>query len=167
MQLVKPTKEYADSWEEALIEFNLEGTGGFWKVPAEPTDIVSYIQTVEDHEQGVNLPEYWVPATTFWLIDNSRFVGHVNIRHELTKKLQQEGGHIGYAIRPSERRKGRGSEILRLALIEAKRLELERALLTCDDVNIGSQKIIEKNGGVLQDTIQYEGKLVRRYWIGL
>jgi predicted acetyltransferase len=167
MELIKPTKEYADSWYDALLEFNAEHRSGFWKVPTEPTDIHEYIQRTNDQEAGLNLPDYWVPATTYWLIDDGKFVGHVNVRHELTRKLEQQGGHIGYAIRPSARRKGYGSKILEIVIPKAKEIGLEKALVTCDDINIASQKIIEKNKGVLRDTIQYEGKLVRRYWIDL
>jgi len=167
MHLVKPTPKYAESWKEALKELEAEGTKGFWNIPEKPTTIEEYIQRTKDHKEGKNLPDYWVPASTYWLIDNDIFVGHVNIRHELTEKLKKLGGHIGYAIRPTERKKGYGTKILELALKEARKIGLKRILLTCDDNNIPSQKIIEKKGGNLKDKVTVEGKVVRRYWIDI
>lgn len=94
------------------------------------------------------------------------FIGKVNIRHRLNKNLLKAGGHIGYTIRPSERRKGYGTLILRLALPKAKALGIKKALITCYEDNIGSRKIIEANGGVLEDTATTnEGVVKRRYWI--
>lgn len=167
MHLEKPSKKYEQSWKETIREFEAENQSGFWNVPEKPTDLDKYIQLTKDHEEGKNLPEYWVPATTYWLIDNNQIVGHLNIRHKLTDKLKIYGGNIGYAIRPSARKKGYGSKILELALPKAKEIGLEKALITCDDSNTASIKIIEKNGGKLQDKNMVEEKLVRRYWINL
>jgi len=96
-----------------------------------------------------------------------RLVGVLKLRHYLNEFLEKHGGHIGYGIRPSERRKGYGDKILQLALPEAKKLGLEKVLLTCNDDNLGSISIIEKSGGILQDKIESGGKLTRRYWINL
>ena len=102
----------------------------------------------------------------FYLTDNTnRILGVVNIRHRLTDKLLIEGGHIGYGIRPSERRKGYATKILELALVEAKKLGIERALVTCDKENIGSAKTILRNGGKFDQENLYEGRIVQRYWI--
>lgn len=167
MKLVKPTQEYEKSWKEALQEFEEEKKSGFWNIPQKPTTIDEYIQRTTDHAKGKNLPDNWIPATTYWLIDNDKFVGHVNIRHELTDWSKKIGGHIGFAIRRSARKKGYGTKILQLALEKVKEIGLEKALVTCDDINIGSRKIIEKNKGQLQDIIDVDGVAVRRYWIKL
>ncbi len=167
MQLLKPTKKYAESWWEAIREFETENRKGFWNIPDKPTDIDEYIQRTADHAQGKNMPDWFVPATTYWLIDNEKFVGNVNIRHKLNDKLKKEGGNIGYAIRPTERQKGYGSKILELAIPKAKEIGLQKVLITCDDENIASAKIIEKNGGKLHDKNIVDGKLVRRYWLNL
>jgi predicted acetyltransferase len=75
------------------------------------------------------------------------------------------GGHIGFAITPSSWRKGYGRKILELALIETKKIGLTRALVTCNDSNFGSRRIIESNGGKFQDINEVKGEMVRRYWI--
>jgi len=163
MHLLKPTKKYEKSWHEAMQEFRAEERKGFWNQEKEPFDLDEYIQEIRDHEQGRNLPETWVPATTYWLIDKEVFVGHVNIRHQLSEYLFRVGGHIGYYIRPSMRGKGYGTKILELALVEAKKLGLKKVLVTCDESNLFSKKIIEKNGGQFEDEVDS----VLRYWIEL
>jgi len=167
MRLVKPTKIYEESWRQALAEFEAEGCSGFWNIPEKPTDINEYIERTKNHEKGIDIPEDWVSATTFWLIDEDRFVGHVNIRHELNQQLEKIGGNVGYYIRPTERGKGYGKKILELALVEAKKLGLESVLITCDVDNLFSQKVVEYNGGRFLDDIDVEGRKIRRYRIVL
>jgi predicted acetyltransferase len=106
-------------------------------------------------------PAGWVPATELWWVEDDEFLGRVGIRHRLTPALLEVGGHIGYDVRPSARRRGHATEMLRQALLIARGLGIERALVTCDVDNIGSKTVIERNGGVLED--EREGKL--RYWI--
>lgn len=163
MQLLKPTKHYAKSWWQAIQEFETENREGFWNIPNKPTDIEKYIQRTKKYSKGVNIPNCFVPNTTYWLINDNKFIGHINIRHKLNNKLKKEGGNIGYAIRPTERRKGYGNIILKLAIPKAKKIGIKKALITCDDENIASTKIIEKNGGKLYDKNIVDGKLVRRY----
>ena len=113
------------------------------------------------------MPNGYVPETRLWLIEDGKYIGSVNIRHSLTPHLLGVGGHIGYNIRPSMRNKGYGTAILRLALPYARALGLERVLLTCDETNIGSKKIIEANGGVLENKVSNPagGPDKLRYWI--
>lgn len=111
-----------------------------------------------------------VPDSVFFLLDEKRdrLLGAVNIRHYLNDSLLQSGGHIGAGIRPTERRKGYGTEMIRLALEECKKLGIERVLMTCDKDNIGSARSIIKNGGVLENEfLNDEGKIEQRYWITL
>ncbi|MBU0766936.1 GNAT family N-acetyltransferase [Patescibacteria group bacterium] len=142
----------------SLKEKDVSGAGGFgmigqnYKDLGSPKALKDYIQIRKDHSQGLNLRKDWVPASTFWLIDNNQFIGEVTIRHELTEYLRNVGGHIGYWIRPSERKKGYGTVILKLALEKAKEIGLKKILVTCDETNIGSKKIIEANGGALDST---------------
>lgn len=167
MRLTSPTTKYAKSWYKAIKDLEAEKARGFWNVPKKPTNLEDYIKLAKDHSQGKNLPSYWVPATTYWLIDNNKFVGHSNLRHRLTKELKKVGGHIGYTIPPTERKKGYGTKILKLTLKKASLLGLKKVLITSLDDNIASQKIIEKNGGKLQDTNKTKEGLIRRYWIEL
>lgn len=167
MQLIKPTKKYEKSWKEALAEFRTEKRKGFWNSLEEPTDINDYIRQTNDYEKGKNLHNNWVPSTTYWLVDDEKFIGHINIRHKLNDHLKECGGHIGYAIRPSARKKGYGTKILELTLPKAKELGLKKVLLTCDESNIASRKIIEKNNGKFQDKIPGEKEPKLRFWIDL
>jgi len=106
-------------------------------------------------------PEGYVPDTELWWVDGDEFLGRIGIRHRLTPALLETGGHIGYDVRPSARRRGHATAMLREALIVARGLGIETALVTCDVDNIGSRAVIELNGGVLED--EREGKL--RFWV--
>src|SRR3989344_8456793 len=88
----------------------------------------------------------------------NQYIGRLSIRHKLNDHLLKIGGHIGYDIRPSKRSRGYGTAILRLGLPKAKELRIERALLTCNENNIASLKIIEKAGGVLESKVQNPGE---------
>ena len=107
------------------------------------------------------------PATTYWLVDNGEYIGGVSIRHELNEHLKNIGGHIGYDIRPSKRQQGYGTNVLALALPKAKELGISRVLVTCNVTNTASRKIIEKNGGVLENQVPdpETGIDKLRFWI--
>lgn len=113
--------------------------------------------------------EGWVQSTEFWIIDdNDEYCGRISLRHRLNEFLSKFGGHIGYDIRPSKRKKSYASIALGLCLKEAKKIGLDKILITCDDDHIASIKIIEKNKGILQDKVQQDsGIITRRYWISL
>ena len=106
-------------------------------------------------------PPGYVPDTVLWFGEGTEFIGRLSIRHELTEILREMGGHIGYDVRPSERRRGHATEMLRQALPMAAALGLDPVLITCDVANIGSRKVIEANGGVLEN--ERHGKL--RFWV--
>jgi predicted acetyltransferase len=133
-------------------------------------DFPAYIRRLDEASRDIGLKPGHVPSTTFWLVANSiQIIGESRLRHWLTTALEHEGGHIGYAIRPSERRKGYGTCILALTLEKAGDLGLNRVLLTCDTDNIGSARIIERNGGKLasRGISNSSGKPISRYWIDL
>jgi len=129
----------------------------------------AYLESLERYRTGKNLPAGHVPSNTFFLSVSGKLVGSGSLRHELNDKLAVYGGHIGYAVRPSKRRKGYGSLILSLMLEKARAFGLKRVFLTCDADNIASAKIIEKHGGRLENQIFYEetGKIISQYWIEL
>jgi predicted acetyltransferase len=123
---------------------------------------------VEQAQAAAQASEGKVPQTDFFLVRNqTTIIGRSALRHWLTPALENVGGHIGYRIRPTERRKGYGTLLLALTLVEARKLGLERVLLTCDSDNIGSRKVIEHNGGKLasESPASPDGILVARYWI--
>lgn len=114
-------------------------------------------------------PPNVLPYTDYWLLDDGIWIGLLTLRPRITDELLQHGGHIGYVIRPSRRRQGYGMALLRLGLEQAKAMGLTRVLLTCDDTNVGSRKLIEAHGGQLENVVQVDtdAPLVRRYWITL
>ena len=128
-------------------------------------DFAYYLEHLEYKEPQEGL----VPDSTFFCFDGKRnlMVGAVNIRHDLNDYLLKYGGHIGDGIRPSERRKGYATEMIRLALEECRELGLTRVLMTCDKNNIGSAKSIIRNGGILENEVLEEGSIKQRYWIAL
>ncbi len=105
-----------------------------------------------------------VPQSEFWLEDKDTIVGVIRIRYFLTDALAREGGHIGYAVRPTMRRRRYGTRLLALGLVEAKRLGINPVRATVDAGNVGSIKIIEANGGQLDGS---QSDPHRRYWIHL
>ena len=108
-----------------------------------------------------------VPATLYFLVDEkNKICGALDIRHELNEYLEKFGGHIGYGIAPSERKKGYGKIQLKLALEKVKKIGLKKILITCDDNNIGSAKTIEACGGIYNDTLaDAEANRIKRYFV--
>jgi predicted acetyltransferase len=170
IKLIEPTVNLKTEFL-AMVEGHIAaGEHKMWQFDQAVEDFAKYVKGRLDWKKGKNLPEGWIPSTTFWLVrDNDVILGTSRLRHKLTEHLRNIGGHIGYNIRPSQRRKGYGTLILELTLQKARELGLKRVLITCDDDNIASIKIIERNGGVLEDKITNEERNVpkRRYWIGL
>jgi len=170
MELVLPSVKYKEGYLGALEEAKTDPGNQIAKLQ-EPKDgeaFESFVEHFYNEMKGVNLPEGYVPATMFWLIDNGEFIGRVQIRHELTDHLLKHGGHIGYYIRPSKRKMGYGKKILEMALLEAKKMGFGKVMLSCNDNNVGSIRIIEDNGGVLENIVESETAgqpKKRRYWI--
>jgi predicted acetyltransferase len=130
-------------------------------------DWAEYLEKIEDTRRGRNLPEEHVPATFLIADVDGDLVGRISIRHRLNPMLRIVGGHIGYAVRPQFRRRGYAQEMLKHALVEAKRLGVDRVLVTCDADNLGSRATIERCGGVLEAplTVDTAETLKLRYWI--
>jgi len=109
-----------------------------------------------------------VPSTTYFGVCDNKIVGIIDIRHYLSESLLLRGGHIGYGVRPSERRKGYAAKMLALALGECKHLGITDALLTCGKENTASARTIERNGGVLENEFtDAAGGVDLRYWINV
>lgn len=171
MKLVLPSTEYEKSFLEAMKEFREVGKKkeveqSLVKRYDESADFAGFVERLKGEAEGKFLPEGYVPHTVLWLVEGEQFIGWLDIRHRLNKHLREIGGHIGYAIRPSERGKGYGNQILKLALPKARELGITKIRITCSDDNVASDKIIEKNGGIFEDTATTpEGVVKRRYWI--
>lgn len=110
-----------------------------------------------------------VADSTYLAMLDEVVVGIVNIRHELNDFLLQFGGHVGYSTHPDYQGRGIATAMLRFAVARLNELGVNQILITCDEHNIGSQLVISKNGGVLENTLAHPsnaGKKHRRYWIG-
>ena len=112
----------------------------------------SWLAAKQKESEQTDLVDGWkVPSTTYWLYADDIPVGFGNLRHFLTEALSKAGGHIGYGIAPQYRGKGYGKELLRLLLIEARKIGLEKVLITIHTDNIASQKVALANGGVITE----------------
>jgi predicted acetyltransferase len=175
-ELISPDGRVQLSFLTAMKEFQAEGRGGAddshtmlgreirrwndrWADPAVFAEYTAWLRA--DALEDSPRPERFVAGTTLWWADGDEYLGRITVRHRLTPSLLLVGGHIGYDVRPSARRRGHATSMLAAALPVARGLGIERALLTCLADNIGSRKVIEANGGVLDN--DRDGML--RFWV--
>lgn len=164
-ELISPSSHVHVSWLEAVTEPGYEPrwADDFDLVTLrDPRAFVAYVaeqraQAREDHPRAAG----WVPVTHLWWVDGSAFLGRLSIRHRLTPWLLDYSGHIGYDVRPSARRRGHATAMLREAIPWCRGMGIDPVLVTCDADNIASRRVIENNGGEFED--QRDVKL--RYWI--
>lgn len=142
VSLLTPTTDLQEEYLDFYIEWKDSGETMIpWVISKNPANFPAMVQELLDAHNGINIPETWVPDSTYWLVtNNNRIVGAVNIRHSLTEHLFNAGGHIGYGIRPSERRKGYATKLLALSLEKTKELDITKVLVVCDAVNTASEK---------------------------
>jgi predicted acetyltransferase len=128
-----------------------------------------YVRRLESWSKGQELPLRFVPNTFLVGVVGNSIVGRVSIRHELNDFLARIGGHVGYGVVPSFRGRGYATQMLWLAFPVARSLGITRLLITCDDGNIASSRVIEKNGGVFEGKVEGPDLTIpkRRYWIDL
>lgn len=164
-ELATPTTRVHASFLAAMAEFRVEGRGGAgddsltgrtirayggrWQQPAVFSQYVRWL--CDQEREDAPRPEGFVPTTTRWWLSGGEYLGRVSIRHRLTAELLEVGGHIGYDVRPSARRRGHATAMLAAALPVANALGIDPVLVTCDEDNVGSRKVIEANHGVLED----------------
>lgn len=172
LELIVPSKKYEKQAFEYIQEFiecnsQINGTGGLNRY----NDYSQWLFKLQQESDLSNVPEGKVPASTYFFVrkTDNRIIGMINIRHCLNEFLLNEGGHIGYSVRPSERKKGYATFMLKQGLQKCRELNLDRILITCDKINIGSAKVIQNNNGVLENEVYSEAfsEIIQRYWIQL
>ena len=175
-RLTRPSLDYLASYLAALSEGHTDSTDAHRQVPLAviEADPAAHIASLNAQDTMIRLPDGTelgtVPHAHLWLVAGDELIGRVSIRYQLNQRLLRSGGHIGYGIRPSRRRQGFGHQALVLAKQHARERGVQRVLLTCADDNIGSARIIETCGGVLEDVEPHPDNpetLMRRYWIEL
>jgi len=126
-----------------------------------------YVRRVAAWRCGMDVRADWVFQTFLVAEVSDEIVGRTSIRHSLNEFLKREGGHIGFAVRSDHRRRGYATEILRQSLVIARSVGVEHVLVTCDDDNAASARVIERCGGTLDTLVESStgGAPVRRYWI--
>ncbi len=170
--LLKPSDRYAEEIRAYRREFlendsSMDGCGSLRHCE----DPLAYLAECEKYTVPETVPEGRVVATQFFCIRKSdnRLVGMIQVRHTLNEYLASYAGHIGYSVRPGERRKGYATAMLKAVLPYCKEIGLTKVLITCIDGNIGSEKVIRHNGGVYESTV-YEAEKncsLKRFWITL
>lgn len=168
MERKKDVIEYMN--EHVKYNSNINGTGSFDHVLEGETyeECMDRYYKIQDNEYAKSIDR--CPGKTYFLIrkNDNKLIGMINIRHHLSPKMLVHGGHIGYGIRPTERRKGYNKINLYLGLLKAlEEFNLDKVMLDCDVKNLGSDKTIQALGGVLErtDIDDYDGALTNVYWI--
>lgn len=169
--LIRPTAEHETEIAAYKEEFltngdSMDGTAGLKNAPS----VAEWIKQIALNEREETVQPGFVPSSTYLAIHarTGRLLGMVDIRHRLNDHLLAAGGHIGYSVRKSERRKGYAKEMLRQALLFCREeYKLTRCLVTCNSENIASSRTIEANGGVLENMVADGADMVKRYWITL
>ena len=173
MKLVFPNKDYEARAKEFIAEFyeygsEIAGSGSLDRYLKEST-YDEWLAKVFSYIDIANVPEGKIPGLTYFFVreEDDRIIGMINIRLALNDFLRNEAGHIGYCIRPTERRKGYGTELLRAGIAVCRRVEIGDIIVSCDKVNLASAGVIKNCGGVLEAELYSEtfGEVIERYLI--
>ena len=168
--LVKPNLSYADEIikykEESLAESPIiNGSAGLDRF----SSIEIWFEELKKRSCEDTVPKGLVPSSTYLAVreKDNYIVGMIDIRHYLNEYLTQAGGHIGYGVRKTERNKGYAKQMLKLALEKCKELKIKKVLITCDEDNIASEKVILSANAKLEDIRNVDGENKKRFWIDL
>jgi predicted acetyltransferase len=161
LTLIEPTLTLKDDFRALAEEFLAEDDQRYREAVA---DFGKFIQLCSDEAVGRNLAPGRVPQSTYWLVHSKqRILACSRLRHTLNTFLEEVGGHIGYDVRPSERQRGYGTQILRMTLDKARDLGLKRVLVTADSLNVASGESLR----TMAAFVTVKGQLLRKYWIEL
>ena len=168
--LVKPDLSYADEIikykEESLAEsLIINGSAGLDRF----SSIEVWLEELKKRSCEDTVPKGLVPSSTYLAVreKDNYIVGMIDIRHYLNEYLTQVGGNIGYGVRKTERNKGYAKQMLKLALEKCKELKIKKVLITCDEDNIASEKVILSANAKLEDIRNVDGENKKRFWIDL
>ena len=168
--LVKPDLSYSDEIikykEESLAESPIiNGSAGLDRL----SSIEDWLEELKKRSSEDTVPEGLVPSSTYLAVreKDNYIVGMIDIRHYLNEYLTQVGGNIGYSVRKTERNKGYAKQMLKLALGKCRDLKMKKVLITCDEDNIASEKVILSANAKFEDIRSFEGKNKKRFWINL
>ena len=168
--LVKPDLSYADEIikykKESLAESPIiNGSAGLDRF----SSIEIWFEELKKRSCEDTVPKGLVPSSTYLGLreKDNYIVGMIDIRHYLNEYLTQVGGHIGYGVRKTERNKGYAKQMLKLALEKCKELKIKKVLITCDEDNIASEKVILSANAKLEDIRNVDGENKKRFWIDL
>jgi len=170
MEVVPLQPKHEEALTDFLIDFEAAGETEIPAYFADPTwPHHEIVERFAAWERGEALTPGWVPSTTRFLVAEDRILGVFNLRHALNDHLCRTGGHVGYAVRPSARRRGCGTYLLEAAKREARARGIDRLLLTCGVSNVASRGVIETCGGRLWDEVSNgeDGAATLRFWIDL
>lgn len=182
MRLVDPDPRYHRSYVEALAELAAAGEERYGEPLGWPAEegvpaadftaaalsdervFAEYVVfLLAQRDPATPRPRAFVPVTELWLVEDGEYLGRISLRHELNGLLHEWGGHIGYVVRPSARRRGHASASLAGMLERCRARGMTEVLVTCDADNVASRRVIEASGGRYEDTRMEK----RRYWIAL
>ncbi|HEY1014560.1 MAG TPA: GNAT family N-acetyltransferase [Herpetosiphonaceae bacterium] len=169
LELIEPSERYAASYLAGMAELQAEGRHTGLDLAQVAAEFPRYLAELRLRADQRRLPPEKVAESVWWAVADGAWAGRVSFRHELNERLARFGGHVGYEIRPSARRRGYGAAALALALERIRPLGYRRVLLTCDEANQASRRIIERNGGRLEAIARlpdYPAPICR-YWIDL
>ena len=168
--LVKPDLSYADEIikykEESLAESPIiNGSAGLDRL----SSIEDWLEELNKRSCEDTVPKGLVPSSTYLGVreKDNYIVGMIDIRHYLNEYLTQVGGNIGYSVRKTERNKGYAKQMLKLALEKCKELKIKKVLITCDEDNIASEKVILSANAKFEDIRNVDGENKKRFWIDL
>jgi predicted acetyltransferase len=168
LEFERPHPHLQDSYRGLVREFQDRGEGLIpFPLSFPHDDFPAYVAKLRACERGEGLPDGFVPHSTYWLVCGGEVVGLSNLRHALTEALRIEGGNIGYGVRPSARRRGHATQLLRRTCMRAREIGLTEVLLTCSKANIPSVRTIVACGGVLHSEayLPSRGEIIQRYFI--
>ena len=170
LRLTRPTEAMSgeiSAYRQAMLDAGseMDGCGPLSRME-DPADWIAFCKTLDE---GTNVPERWIPATQFVCLRGEKIVGMIQVRRELNDFLREYAGHIGYSVRPDERKKGVATWMLQNVLPYCRDIGSTRVMVACEPWNDGSRKTILHGGGVYAKTVHCKERNINleQYWITL